>query len=75
MQNQKILVNLRKNLKQKKQKTDPNLFLFGDVVEESESSNNVNKSSEISEISEISPENELGEDIDTPSYLRKGSGQ
>jgi len=64
-----------KKTKIKKQKTDPNLFLFGDVVDEPKTSNNENKNSEISEVSEISQENELGEDIDTPSYLRKGSGQ
>ena len=64
-----------KKQKTKKQKTDPNLFLFSDVVEESDNSNNDEKSLEISEISEISQEGELGDDIDTPSYLRKGSGQ
>ena len=70
-----------KKMKAKKEKTDPNLFLFNDVVEESATSINENNNdeiseiSEISELSEISSENELVEDIDTPSYLRKGSGQ
>ena len=31
--------------------------------------------SEVSDISEFSDENETIEDIDTPSYLRKGSNQ
>ena len=64
-----------KKTKAKKEKTDPNLFLFNDVVEESATSINENNTPEISELSEISSENELVEDIDTPSYLRKGSGQ
>jgi hypothetical protein len=64
-----------KKMKAKKEKTDPNLFLFNDVVEESATSINENNTAEISELSEISSENELVEDIDTPSYLRKGSGQ
>ena len=64
-----------KKQKTKKQKTDPNLFLFSDVVEESDNSTNDENNLEISEISEISQEGELGDDIDTPSYLRKGSGQ
>ena len=64
-----------KKTKVKKEKTDPNLFLFNDVVEESATSINENNTPEISELSEISSENELDEDIDTPSYLRKGSGQ
>jgi hypothetical protein len=64
-----------KKTKAKKEKTDPNLFLFNDVVEESATSINENNTAEISELSEISSENELVEDIDTPSYLRKGSGQ
>jgi hypothetical protein len=65
----------KKKTKAKKEKTDPNLFLFNDVVEESATSINENNTAEISELSEISSENELVEDIDTPSYLRKGSGQ
>ena len=64
-----------KKTKAKKTKTDPNLFLFSDVVEESDNSTNDENNLEISEISEISQEGELGDDIDTPSYLRKGSGQ
>ncbi len=64
-----------KKQKSKKQKTDPNLFLFSDVIEEPNRSTNNENNSEMSEISEISHESELGEDIDTPSYLRKGSGQ
>jgi len=66
--------------KQKKIKTDPNLFLFSDVVDEEgnqakQSSENI-EISEISDISEFSEENDdINEDIDTPSYLRKGSNQ
>jgi len=63
-----------KKMKAKKEKTDPNLFLFNDVVDESSPTND-NNSAEMSELSEISSEKELIEDIDTPSYLRKGSGQ
>ena len=65
--------------KQKKTKTDPNLFLFSDVVDEegnqAKQSSENNEISEISDISEFSEENEINEDIDTPSYLRKGSNQ
>ena len=66
--------------KQKKTKTDPNLFLFSDVVDEegnqAKQSSKNNEISEISDISEFSEENdEINEDIDTPSYLRKGSNQ
>ncbi len=66
--------------KQKKTKTDPNLFLFSDVVDEegnqAKQSFKNNEISEISDISEFSEENDdINEDIDTPSYLRKGSNQ
>ena len=66
--------------KQKKTKTDPNLFLFSDVVDEegnqAKQSSENNEISEISDISEFSEENDdINEDIDTPSYLRKGSNQ
>jgi hypothetical protein len=66
--------------KQKKIKTDPNLFLFSDVVDEegnqAKQSSENNEISEISDISEFSEENDdINEDIDTPSYLRKGSNQ
>ncbi len=66
--------------KQKKTKTDPNLFLFSDVVDEegnqAKQSFENNEISEISDISEFSEENDdINEDIDTPSYLRKGSNQ
>ncbi len=66
--------------KQKKTKTDPNLFLFSDVVDEevnqAKQSSENNEISEISDISEFSEENEdINEDIDIPSYLRKGSNQ
>ena len=68
-----------KRKKSKKTKTDPNLFLFSDVVEddiEKAKQNNVSDEiSEVSDISEFSDENETIEDIDTPSYLRKGSNQ
>ena len=66
-----------KKQKSKKAKTDPNLFLFSDVVEddvvESRQNPDVNEISELSDISEFSSENEANEDIDSPSYLRKGS--
>ena len=66
-----------KKIKAKKTKTDPNLFLFSDVVEDTSSDNPPvnNEGAEISDITEINSENELLEDIDTPSYLRKGSTQ
>ena len=66
-----------KKIKAKKTKTDPNLFLFSDVVEDTSSNNTPvnNEGAEISDITEINAENELLEDIDTPSYLRKGSTQ
>jgi cell division protein FtsZ len=66
-----------KKIKAKKIKTDPNLFLFSDVVEDTSSDNPPvnNEGAEISDITEINAENELLEDIDTPSYLRKGSTQ
>ncbi len=68
-----------KKQKIKKTKTDPNLFLFSDVVEEdTEKTNQIKDSdqiSEVSDISDLSDENETIEDIDTPSYLRKGSNQ
>jgi len=66
-----------KKIKAKKTKTDPNLFLFSDVVEETSSENQLvqNEGAEISDITEINSDNELLEEIDTPSYLRKGSTQ
>ena len=66
-----------KKIKAKKTKTDPNLFLFSDVFEETSSDKSPvqNEGTEISDITEINTENELLEDIDTPSYLRKGSNQ
>jgi len=68
-----------KKKKTKKMKTDPNLFLFSDVVEEdTEKTKQIKDSDEISEVSDISEfsdENDTIEDIDTPSYLRKGSNQ
>ena len=53
------------------------MFLFSDVVEEKSTDNQPvqNEGAEISDITEINAENELLEDIDTPSYLRKGSNQ
>ena len=74
---EEIVTSTEKKQKPKKTKTDPNLFLFNDVVEENtEITKQIKDSdelSEISEISEFSDENETIEDIDTPSYLRKGS--
>ncbi len=68
-----------KRQKLKKTKTDPNLFLFSDVVEDdiekTKRSNDSDEISEVSDISEYSDENETIEDMDTPSYLRKGSNQ
>jgi len=66
-----------KTTKAKKIKTDPNLFLFSDVIDEKSVKNPSihNEDTEISDITEINAENELLEDIDTPSYLRKGSNQ
>ncbi len=65
--------------KTKKTKTDPNLFLFSDVLEEdNDKTKQIKESDEISEVSDISEfsdENDIIEDIDTPSYLRKGSNQ
>ena len=68
-----------KKPKSKKIKTDPNLFLFSDVLDEQSNLSNETSSetdnTEISEISEFTGKNENIEDIDTPSYLRKGSNQ
>ena len=68
-----------KKQKTKKMKTDPNLFLFSDVVEEdTEKTKQIKDNDEISEVSDISEfsdEDETTEDMDTPSYLRKGSNQ
>ncbi len=68
-----------KKQKSKKIKTDPNLFLFNEVVEdetiEARENPDSNEISELSDISEFNSENEANEDIDTPSYLRKGSNQ
>ena len=65
--------------KTKKTKTDPNLFLFSDVLEEDKDKTvqikESDEISEVSDISEFSDENDTIEDIDTPSYLRKGSNQ
>jgi cell division protein FtsZ len=66
---------LEKKKKIKREKTDPNLFLFNDVVDEPSTAINENNTSEETELTEISLENEIVEDIDTPSYLRKGTGQ
>ena len=69
----------KKRQKTKKTKTDPNLFLFSDVLEEdNDKTKQIKESDEISEVSDISEfsdENDTIEDIDTPSYLRKGSNQ
>ncbi len=75
----KSLESPEKRQKIKKTKTDPNLFLFSDVFEEetekTKRSNDSDEISEVSDISEYSDENETIDDIDTPSYLRKGSNQ
>ncbi len=69
----------KKRQKTKKTKTDPNLFLFSDVLEEdNDKTKQIKESDEISEVSDISEfsdEKDTIEDIDTPSYLRKGSNQ
>ena len=68
-----------KRQKSKKTKTDPNLFLFSEVVEEevdkAKQSADSDEISDLSNISEFSDLNENDEDTDTPSYLRKGSNQ
>ena len=68
-----------KRQKSKKTKTDPNLFLFSEVVEEevdkAKQSVDSDEISDLSNISEFSDVNETDEDTDTPSYLRKGSNQ
>ena len=69
-----ISATSEKKQKAKKQKTDPNLFLFSDVVEDSATTDDDNSLEEISAISENSQDSSLDEDIDTPSYLRKGTG-
>ena len=66
---------IEKKEKPKKTKTDPNLFLFSDVVEESDKSHLNNDVLEISEISDNSLDSDLIDEMDTPSYLRKGSSQ
>ena len=71
--------SIENKTKRKKTKTDPNLFLFSDVVvedtEKTKQIKDVDEISEVSDISDLSDENETIEDIDTPSYLRKGSNQ
>jgi cell division protein FtsZ len=66
---------IEKKEKPKRVKTDPNLFLFGDVVEESDRTHVNNDVLEISEISDNSLDSDLIDEMDTPSYLRKGSSQ
>ena len=63
-----------KKQKVKKQKTDPNLFLFNDVVDDSSNTNDDTSLEEISTFSDDAQDSALDEDIDTPSYLRKGTG-
>ncbi len=71
--------NPEKKKKTKKTKTDPNLFLFSDVFDEESNDAKISPEgdeiSEVSDISEFSSDDENIEDIDTPSYLRKGSNQ
>jgi len=69
-----VSVTPEKKQKIKKQKTDPNLFLFNDVVDNNSSINEDNSLEEISTISDDGQDSALDEDIDTPSYLRKGTG-
>ena len=69
-----VSVTPEKKQKIKKQKTDPNLFLFNDVVDNNSSINEDNSLEEISTISDDGQDSALDEDIDTPSYLRKGAG-
>ena len=77
--NEFIEKNPEKKKKANKIKTDPNLFLFSDVVDEGseikKEISSVSDDTEISDISEFSDANEPNEDMDTPSYLRKGSNQ
>ena len=60
-----------KKIKKNKLKRDPNLFLFNDAVNKSSN----NEISEHSEIIELSPSVEMpdSEDLEVPSYLRKGN--
>ncbi len=71
--------NPEKKQVRKKTKTDPNLFLFSDVLDEDSNSLEEKvieaQKHEISDISDKNNENDSIEDIDTPSYLRKGSKQ
>jgi len=69
-----VSVTPEKKQKIKKQKTDPNLFLFNDVVDNNSGINEDNSLEEISTISDDGQDSALDEDIDTPSYLRKGTG-
>ena len=69
-----VSVAHEKKQKIKKQKTDPNLFLFNDVVDNNSSINEDNSLEEISTISDDCQDSSLDEDIDTPSYLMKGTG-
>jgi cell division protein FtsZ len=65
-----------KKSKKNKVKTDPNLFLFNDLVNE-DISNNDNKSLEevinLSETKETDENRDVKDDLEVPSYLRKGS--
>ena len=55
--------------KKAKQKTDPNLFLFSEAIDEEKTS----QEPEVLDLSEVSKIDEHSEDLEVPSYLRKGN--
>ena len=55
--------------KKTKQKTDPNLFLFSEAIDEEKTS----QEPEVLDLSEVSKIDENSEDLEVPSYLRKGN--
>jgi cell division protein FtsZ len=67
--NEENIKNLKK-LKKNKQKKDPNLFLFSEAIEEDKG---VGTSPDILDLSESQVASELNEDLNVPSYLRKGN--
>jgi cell division protein FtsZ len=61
-----------KKTKKSKQKTDPNLFLFSDVID-SEKNSNSTDNPEIFDLSEELEQVDKSVDLEVPSYLRKGN--
>ena len=69
---QKKNETFNKNLKKhnrSKSKTDPNLFLFSDIVD----NDKVLDNPDIVDLSQSMESNDLKEDLEVPSYLRKGN--